>query len=218
MKNNVSHIFESQGKKIAANSYDPVELKGNDNIYWISTGKIDIFAVDPNMKRSHIARIESEELFSGLHIDQSEIGLQAIGIVDTQIIQMTQKQFLDALQEDEVSQNAANAIDVWIQKLMTKIHQEHSEKFIMKVDSDTHLPVNKDIDIQARSGVTWVKIKKGSGCFLNLASYLFDAETDFIPICRNSWIHMQSDGEIETTSTFNRLNVWKKNRPGTICF
>ncbi|ETR65770.1 MAG: hypothetical protein OMM_13741 [Candidatus Magnetoglobus multicellularis str. Araruama] len=98
MNNKLSHIFESQGKKIAVNSHAPVNLKNNDNIFWICTGKIDIFAVDPNMKRNHIARLESEEFFLGLHIDQSEIGLQAIGIVDTQIIQMTQKHFLDALQ------------------------------------------------------------------------------------------------------------------------
>ncbi|ETR66098.1 MAG: hypothetical protein OMM_13259 [Candidatus Magnetoglobus multicellularis str. Araruama] len=126
MQNKLSHIFESHGNKIAANSHAPVNLKNNDNIYWICTGKIDIFAVDPNMKRNHIARLESEEIFLGLHIDQSEIGLQAIGIVDTQIIQMTQKHFLDALQVEKVSQDAANAIDVWIQKLMTKIHQEHT--------------------------------------------------------------------------------------------
>jgi NHLM bacteriocin system ABC transporter ATP-binding protein len=212
MQNNVSHIFESQGKKIAANNYAPVELKGNDNIYWICTGKIDIFAVDQHMKRSHIARIETEEVFLGLDTKSnlSEIGIQAIGIVDTQIIQMTQQQFLDELQDEQDSQNAANAIDVWIQKLTTGIHQGRSEQSIMKVVSEKNLPVNKDIDIQARSGLTWIKMKKGSACFLKLDSYLLDPETDFIPISRHSWIHMLTDGEIETTSTFNRLSVWKK--------
>ncbi len=56
----------------------------------------------------------------------------------------------------------------------------------------------------------WLKVKKGTACFANLAGHRINAENNFLPVTRHSWLHMMTDGEIISTYTSSRIKAWKK--------
>lgn len=209
---NFPDIPKDLGKLLQVSARDPFLVTNSDSVYVVRKGSLDIFYLtlensEPSGARHHVCRLGISEVaigIPGVHSD-STIGLLAVPNVDTELLELSRKDFVALAMKNE-SEGYSDLIDNWVSKLSTGVFNPSTPPVTsleMKAGSDMSLP--SSTPAVSQSGVVWIKPNDNEIQVLN-DDALKVQPGELFPVASNMWIESSADTKIILASTFEILS------------
>jgi hypothetical protein len=141
-------------------------IEGSENVWFVKTGRIDIFAVqlegdEPTGPRSHFLLLEAGFLVFGMNFAKREQGYCFLltGQEGTQLIQLRRDQLRQMAQEREYASTIGQLIDDWLVELSASV----SRDIRPLPKADEVLVGGKEVVLprgniaRARRGIVWIQ-------------------------------------------------------------
>jgi ATP-binding cassette subfamily C protein len=218
----IKEFFESNGKLTINGSNAPLLLDGTGNIWFIKSGRVDVFSVavennEPKGARGFLFSLKEGDILIGMDIRgaNSDRGFLAVGNTDTRLYKTSVETLSEIMEKPGIRDELARMIDNWILGISGG-GARYSD-----LRTDLSLPRSGSVEImgnrkfKARSGVRWINITSGSVTLLDSDIVDFEGKRYF-PITNNSWLMSLKTFEtrVITTSELLQEADWRES----LCF
>ena len=175
MTSTLKDIFEKEGtlSKISGNT--PVLLAGRDRVWCVTSGSVEVFAVQLQDGRisgskNHFFSAKAGALLFGMDLDDYGMGqgFQAIGYPGTQVARLTLERLKELGSDPLYEAQLVPPIEKWIAGLangLTKDILPHPRPDIL-LDSGVDIRVDKDRIAYPRNRQLWVRYVDKTGLFI----------------------------------------------------
>jgi NHLM bacteriocin system ABC transporter ATP-binding protein len=174
--------FTEEGEALAVGGNRPFLLQGEDAVWFVACGKIEIFTTGlengrPSGARSHFVTIDTGELLLGMDFERYQMGsgFLAVGHMGTELRRLPMARFRELAQEEDFAAEIAEKLDRWISSLSRSL----TEAMIPGTNVDTYLEPGQEIALENQRGarpgrgVVWVEARDGNLLFVGLEELLF---------------------------------------------
>lgn len=188
------------GKRIEAGANRSFTLSDPETIWFISSGRSDVFAsrmngTTPEGARFHLFRADENQLLFGMPREHV-MGLVISQMPDTEIISFPISRLRDMAQNTQYRALLMQLTDAWIEKLggtaTTKIPPKDYKAF----ETGRQITLKANQSARPKKGVMWVKQLEGESLYVGNESVPFPMDT-FIPLSAQTWIETKQNSVFE---------------------
>jgi NHLM bacteriocin system ABC transporter ATP-binding protein len=203
-------FFKLKGSAQQLDSSHPLILTGKDGVYFVVSGKIDIFSVtmhagEPTGRRHHVMRIESGQMMFGGRQPHDSTGLIAVGTLDTEVYVVSPDLWLAGVRDADQFSVAAGLLDNWVRGLVEGVRSKLVPKINKHLEAGKTFAVEAGDHILTAQGTLWVEHVGATSCFLDYAD-LPPVTTPFLlPVSQNAWLTCISAGEVRAIDSIRFL-------------
>ena len=203
-------FVENHGLLIEAEGNAPILLSGQEKVWLIDSGRIDIFSVvlqdgRPLGKRNYLFRVKSGEvIFGSASINMGMgIGLLAVGMLGTRLIEMPMSILREKAKDPHYQMEAALWIEKWVTKLSTGVRKDLPPKTFLQLEPGHEIELDVDHYARPSSGMIWVRHLKGGFRFLSGETLINpEADKDYLfPIYADGWIKIVEKSRLFAADT-----------------
>ncbi|MCZ6679192.1 MAG: NHLP bacteriocin export ABC transporter permease/ATPase subunit [Candidatus Poribacteria bacterium] len=199
------YILENEGILIEAEGNTPFFLDDSNDIWFVQSGKVDIFAVEVQSgKRRHLFRAEPNEALFGMESDASENGMRllAVGMMGTHLLKVPRSR---------LRAEVATLIDKWVAGLSSGIARDIPPKQYEQLEPNKETVLAAGVNAIVNEDILWVKHIEGSSRFMGREELPLSAEDGFIPISAQTWLESVNESKlssVETEAFMNQDSSW----------
>ncbi|MCP3943143.1 MAG: NHLP bacteriocin export ABC transporter permease/ATPase subunit [Desulfobacteraceae bacterium] len=219
MSSELKDIFAKEGKNFEISGNSPILLTGQDNVWYVLSGCVDLFAIQ--FKNGRISNPKdyffsgkTGDLIFGMNLDDYGMGqgFQAVGHPGTWMIKLNLKR-LKALGADPLyKKEIVFLVDRWVGGLIKGLIKNilPCPRPDILLDSGINLSVDGDKIAYSNKGNLWIRYVNNSGLFIGTEE--FSNKDIFLPLSDKGWILMFKGSAIETFSTYDAMAaglVWQ---------
>jgi NHLM bacteriocin system ABC transporter ATP-binding protein len=197
-------------------------IEGSENVWFVKTGRVDIFAVqlengEATGPRSHFLLLEAGCLVFGMNFARQEQGYCFLltGQEGTQLIQLGRDRLREMAQEREYASAIGQLIDAWLVELSASV----SRDIRPLPKADEVLVGGKEVVLprgniaRARRGIVWIQVMRGEALYIGMEGIsLLGGGVPFLPLSSETWIESYDDNLLNSFSTpaiINQAAFWQ---------
>lgn len=193
---------------IVIGSNSPIALDDPDDLWLVTKGVVDVFAVRirggiVGGERHHLFRAHEGDLLMGFDGQWQSDGVQiiAVGTNQTAIARFPRSRFQQLLQDPDYDLEMMALLDGWIANLSIGI--EHTSALRQFVPIAPHKPIALKEGQIARTArkALWVRCVSGSVQFLSKKELPLITEDDYIPLADTTWLYAPQPAQIYAMDT-----------------
>lgn len=198
MKNSLD-FFEKIGIIIEAKGNAPLLLDNPEKVWIVKSGQLDIFYIQikdkkPIGPRHHIFRaFESEALF-GIkpHNSDENMGVLAVGIPGTSLIECKKSQFIDLLKDKRHFDHVEALLYKWIDNLFWGITKDEVfPKRFKDIETGAEISVEESTNFRTPKKSVWIKSVEGSLILADRQDWPKIPAQTLFPFSKEVWIHSE---------------------------
>ena len=117
----LARVMAEEGELIHTSGLTPFLLNGPDNVWFLETGKVEVFTVsvrdgEPEGARSHFVSVVPGELLFGMDLDRYGMGsgFLAVGRVGTTLRRISRDRLRELAERDDVGPDIEHQPDRWV--------------------------------------------------------------------------------------------------------
>ncbi len=195
MQSVIDRIFDRNSRTMTAQANAPFLLNGQDVVWWIESGQVEIFAVtltdgQPVGVRNHMFTAATGRLLFGMSGADSNksTGFLAVGNTDTRLKCLPTSAFRNFLHESDFATAVIQQVDQWVQSFSISIRADLHDPSDMILEGETQVVLPVDTRACARKGVVWIRLDEGHATFLGLEDVPVCREQLYFPLADPAWI------------------------------
>jgi NHLM bacteriocin system ABC transporter ATP-binding protein len=173
----LADVFEREGIEVKAAGNEPFLIDDPDHVWWVSSGKVELFTVAVENgaakgARNHFATISEGDLVVGMdpELFQAGSGFLAVGSINTMLRRVSRSRLREIAGHDHLGPTVAEWLDGWVRTLSTGLTDEIPKPPLEEMS----LIVGERITLPARhqgcpnKGVVWVELESGRLLFVGM--------------------------------------------------
>ncbi len=199
------------GRLIDADSKHPVLMNDNRLIWFVYTGKVDVFAVKTKENeiagiRYHLFRCEAGQMLFGIQSQNTGVSLLAVGVPGTRLLRVDQTAIQQLLADPNDRQSAAQIaplVEQWVSGLSSGLTIENPPH-----QSELLKPIG-EVTVEAQRAVgtrelLWIKHLEGESNFLGVRNLAHPGKS-YLPITTHTWLETNSPSRLAVLNTVNLM-------------
>jgi NHLM bacteriocin system ABC transporter ATP-binding protein len=200
-------LFEAEGAEMVVGGNSPVLLGEPDAVYYVKSGRLEIFSVmvengQPEGARHHFfTAVDGDALF-GMDLDRygEGQGFLAVGMVGTRLLKLSLARLREHLQLPGFAASLAPIVDRWVSGLSSGI----ARTIVPHPRADLQLDAGEDGEladgkrVRARKAVAWVSHVEGASLFIGMEDLMDLPPGALFPVTTSTWL--QALGPLKLTS------------------
>ncbi len=204
----MENIFKSEGALVEPLGNKPVLLSGNEGVWLVHSGKVDLFAQrvekeDLAGTRTHLFRSEAGQALFGIARDEPEKGIRllAVGGPGTVLLRLDLSRFLELATDPDYTESAERLIHFWVSGLSGGVRKGLLPKVFVELKPGEEVAVENGRQARPSSGTIWVRHLQGTSHFMlrnDLPLVNGDAQ-GFFPLASQAWL--EAAGEVRLLGT-----------------
>jgi ATP-binding cassette subfamily C protein len=177
--------FLEEGQLTRASSNKPFLLSGEDNVWYVEAGKVEIFTVpvendQPVGARSHFATMGPGACMFGMDIERFAMGagFLAVGSMSTMLRRLSVRRLQEIAEEPGLGSELAEKLDAWVATLSRSLTKEMIPGPIVDVtlERGAEVALRRRETARPAKGVTWIEVMDGNLLFIGMEELVFQRE------------------------------------------
>lgn len=200
-------FFLEEGELEQPSGKYPFLLDGNQTVWYVEAGRIEIFTVAvrdgaPHGARTHFATVEAGQLIFGMDLGRYGMGsgFLAVGRLGTRLRRVSLARLQEVSRNADVVEDLAMLLDEWVDNLSRSLTKDIIPGPLVDVNLVEGQKVSLANQQKARSnkGVLWLQATEGDLLFIDMEALVFSGAHIYFPISPDTWVEAANDMEIET--------------------
>jgi NHLM bacteriocin system ABC transporter ATP-binding protein len=196
-------------------------IEGSENVWFIATGRIEIFTVqleagEATGPRSHFLSLEAGSLLFGMDFAQQEHGYCFLltGHEGSELVQLRRDDLRQLARDHEYATTISQLVDYWLEQLSASVSRD--VRPLPKADEvlvggkQVLLPRGKIA--RARRGIVWIQVLRGEALYMGMEGVSLSGEgVPVLPLSADTWIESYDDNLLSCSSTpasINQATFW----------
>lgn len=210
------NLIETGGRVIPTPGNKPFLLEGENNVWIVGTGTVDVFFVNIEKsgkfgKREHLLRAQTGEILFGVKPPEQEnpTGLLLVGSQDSSVTHIEKSGLVEL--SGRFPKETAEHIDRWISEFSSGLTVELPPKSFKPLEPDKDLQLNPEEYTRSLRQVLWVKFTKGSASLLGMDDLYLDPHDGVFPVAGKTWLKSNDKttaGIRTTTELIENGTIW----------
>jgi NHLM bacteriocin system ABC transporter ATP-binding protein len=186
-------------------------IEGSENVWFIATGRIEIFTVqleagEATGPRSHFLSLEPGSLIFGMDFNKQEHGYCFLltGHEGSELVRLRQDDLRRLARDHEYAATLGQLIDHWLEQLSASVSRD--ARPLPKADEvlvggkQVLLPRGKIA--RARRGIVWIQVLRGEALYMGMEGVSLSGEgVPILPLSSDTWIESYDDNLLSCFST-----------------
>ena len=204
-------IPDSKGKLHEVSARDPFLITSTDSVWVVKKGALDIFYLTlkdgaPYGARHHVCRMETGEAAIGISAEQSdtEIGLLAVPVVGTEVLEVSKKDFLDLTAQNSGKGSAQEyelLIENWLGKISTGVFKPGVPPGTsVKLKPGDSVKLDASGTALSSGGTVWIKPADDNLLLMEDTGYKI-LRGSFLPLSGAVWVEASAASSVECAGT-----------------
>jgi NHLM bacteriocin system ABC transporter ATP-binding protein len=214
-------FFEAEGQLEIAGGNRPFLLLGEDTMWFVESGNVEVFTVqvqegEPIGARSHFLTVKAGEVMFGMDLERygQGHGFLAVGLTGTRLWRLSRARFGQVAADPQWTEHLAPLIDTWLGELSIGVTKDITPrpKAEVHLAEEGEISIKKSQKLHAKKGVLWIELKEGEGLFIGMQELFFDGQTTLFPLAPETWFEAYDDHCIKVTTSRNSLAdpaIWR---------
>lgn len=194
-------VFEKEGIPVELGKNRPLRLAESRSVWWIRSGKADVFAVHvadgkPVGMRTHLLRLEEGQALFGFGEYEEGKGLEliAVGDSETSLLKLSLRRLSELDADSSYSEAIEDLIHTWITGLSLKLREQMPPKVCEEIKTGEELVVEDGKNLRPSTGILWVRHLEGASLFMGGEDISSLHEEGFFPLSDQAWL--QTVGQV----------------------
>jgi NHLM bacteriocin system ABC transporter ATP-binding protein len=196
-------------------------IEGSENVWFIATGRIEIFTVqledgEATGPRSHFLSLEAGSLIFGMDFARREHGYCFLltGHEGSELVQLRRDDLRRLARDHEYAAIISQLVDQWLEQLSASVSRD--TRPLPKADEvlvggkQVLLPRGKIA--RARRGIVWIQVLRGEALYMGMEGVSLSGEgVPVLPLSADTWIESYDDNLLSCYSTpasINQATFW----------
>lgn len=193
-------------RAVAGNA--PMRLVGADRVWYVRTGRLELFVVRTaddaaHGLRRHFMSVAAGDLLFGMDPNGGDgLSLLATGVVGTEVVEISVASLRAAVETDAtMAARIAEAIDGWVMGISEGLtrHIVPKPRADVRLEADETTMVPKGNLVTVPRGVVWLRQRTGSSLFIDMEETA-DA-VGRVPLCPSTWLRALTSAEMDAVDT-----------------
>jgi NHLM bacteriocin system ABC transporter ATP-binding protein len=186
-------------------------IEGSENVWFIATGRIEIFTVqleagEATGPRTHFLSLEPGSLIFGMDFTRREHGYCFLltGHEGSELVQMRRDDLRQLARDREYATTISQLVDHWLEQLSASVSRD--TRPLPKADEvliggkQVLLPRGKIA--RARRGIVWIQVLRGEALYMGMEGVSLSGEgVPVLPLSADTWIESYDDNLLACSST-----------------
>lgn len=212
-------FLEQHAQLVPVAGNQRIDLTDNDAIWFVNTGKLDIFYgfekpehVEPRLH--HLLRLEHGAMLFGFNLGgkRREARLRAGGSVGGSLWRLPSEACSKLTGEAGLREQFAAALDQWLTQLSAVLTPQPAPKTHQQLDRNDSPRLEKDEVWLCAETPRWLRLQQGTLQPFNRDDYPSLGPQRWFPVAGALWLQVLSAGEAETLPTAAMLQqtAWRQ--------
>jgi NHLM bacteriocin system ABC transporter ATP-binding protein len=203
----VTDVLCREGELVHAAGNQPILLDGSDAVWFVQTGKLELFTVGveegrPSGARTHFMTILSGQLMFGMDLEGFGIGsgFVAVGKIGTELRRLRVSRLQELAGDRRYTTQIASLVDAWVTGLSQSLTREivpGPRVEVILTGDEEEVELENQQRASANHGVLWLDVVHGNLLFVGMEELLFRKEQarerDEHPSMEVSFRHLLAD-------------------------
>ncbi|MHC4992131.1 MAG: ABC transporter transmembrane domain-containing protein, partial [Planctomycetota bacterium] len=203
----LSELFALHGTPATANANNPLPLIDPGAVWLVDRGHLDIVAMTivreggtSDLQRTHLLRVEAEELLFGFHAPPRghRVLLMGYGSPDTQLMRLPVTKLASAVTDHpELAGVVAPKVDRWVSEVSELCTADLAPTGVQNLRPGTACPLLEGQSGQPQSGVLWVRTTSAPVQFMGQNGGAVVDEGVLFPLSKDAWVTAAGECTVE---------------------
>jgi ATP-binding cassette subfamily C protein len=181
----LAEVFKLEGTEVRATGNKPFVLDGEQNIWFVESGKVELFTVAlkanrPHGGRSHFITIEPGQLMCGMDLEGFAMGsgFLAVGSMGTVLRHLDVARLQKLSADERFRDQIADMIDGWVANLSHSLTAEIIPGPLVDMNLEEEGSTSLPNQQKARSNrdILWLEATDGNLLFIGMEELVFSTE------------------------------------------
>ena len=189
-------LFEAEGTEVVVGGNAPVLLSEPDSVYYVQSGRLDVFSVAleggrPEGARHHFfSALDGDALF-GMDLDKygQGQGFLAVGMAGTRLLKISLARLRARLTDPAFAAGLAPIVDRWVMGLSSGVVKTISPlpRAEVQIDAGEGAALENGKRVRARKAVAWLTHVEGVSLFIGMEELDLPPGALF-PVTSSTWL------------------------------
>lgn len=203
----LARVMAEEGELIHTSGLTPFFLDGPDNVWYLETGKVEVFTVavrdgEPEGARAHFVSVVPGELLFGMDLDRYGMGsgFLAVGRVGTTLRKISRDKLRTLADRADLGPEIADQVDRWVWNLSRSLTRDIIPGPLVDVNmtEGQKLTIENQKKIRSNKGVLWLDVKEGDLLYIGMEALVFSGANIFFPLTPDTWVEAANEEGIST--------------------
>lgn len=187
----VTRLFRERGEPAEAGANHPVLLEDPDSVWLVTSGHVNVFAVNvvddaPEGARNYLFGVGEGEILPGVEPAWAdEVGLLAVGTVGAEVLRLPLEELRRAA--PELAGELAALVDRYVLAFSSAVAERSRPRLDVLLEPGEERTLGEGQSASARRGVAWTRVDEGRLLFDALAALPIGPEEGFFPLAAGAW-------------------------------
>jgi NHLM bacteriocin system ABC transporter ATP-binding protein len=207
-------LFDAEGIEIVVGGNAPVLLSEPDSVFFVKSGRLDLFTVaveggKPQGARHHFYSAGDGDALFGMDLIRygEGQGLLAVGMVGTRLLKLSLSRLRAHLTDPAFAASLAPLVDRWVMGLSSGVVQTITPipraDVLLDAGGDSALEDGKRA--KARKGVVWAAHIQGVSLFIGMEELVDLPPGAWFPVTSATWLQALGEVTIATAETAHAI-------------
>ena len=172
----------------------PIQLSLEDCVWYVETGKVDIFSVNKDsLERDYVCSINEGEICVSFN-DNYNLPYNFIGVpqLNTHLLKIKKQQYIKAVKIQE-GQEFYDYLVYYINSLSSSNKDSKRPQFTTIIDSGTDIHTSGSGVLGSHEDIVWLKMKTGIVYFNGIEQASLNNDSGIFPLPKGFWIESKED-------------------------
>lgn len=203
-------VFVNEGCLVEAGGNKRLVLSGAEDVYWVYSGKIDLFAVGTEGgehagARTHLLRAEAGEALFGINggAHRKKFSFLAVGAPGGRLFRLPFSRFKELATVPSRAESIERLIHLWVSGLSTGVRKSPPPRVFTELKAGCDIILEEGRSARPASGTIWVRGLDGRFRFMDLGNLPGENEDtgSFFPVSCRAWIQAAGETRLQATDT-----------------
>ncbi len=199
-----------EGRIIELAGNNPISLNNNEYVWFVYTGKVDVFTSHieqgvPVGARIHLFRVSDRHALFGMNLLDRPIGLMVAGAQGTQMLRVSRASLAQLANDSEFVPLVAMVVDDWIALLSSVLPSGLPPRDHEVLERGTEIVLEENQVAYPRRGVVWVQHLTGSSRVAGTVNVSLQEADNLFPISTQTWLQSVGQSKLRVLDTETAL-------------
>jgi ATP-binding cassette subfamily C protein len=191
--------FEEEGEREVVVANRPFVLSDPDAVYYVESGKIEIFTValdngQPTGARTHFVTVDAGQLFFGMDTDRYGMGsgFLATGKAGSELVRFSAARLMRMAAESTAHRDRiAPLVARWVEALSRRlVHDLEVPRPEVSIEAGKKFSADPGRRVASERSVVWVEMPAAQFLFAGMSSASWELEGVLLPFPPGSWLEL----------------------------
>ena len=210
--NTLRELFETEGTVSVVGGNTPFLLDDEESVWYIYTGKVEIFSVAVEKgkstgTRNHFFSAIAGQAMFGMNIKEYGLGLGllAVAIHNTQLFKLKIKRLREFMNDPGLKSEICNLVDHWVSGLSLGLSKNIDLRTDVMIEAGNDIILEDGKKVRTKKGIVWFQYSQGGPLFIGMEKLPLKGSEILFPLSHYTWLQMTGDTKITAIETENAI-------------